>query len=480
MFLEEIVGASIIENSNIECKVKLDRSNVLGWLKTVGGFANASGGTFYIGVEDETNKLVGFDRKSADAERNFFNNQVNEHVVPNPQCKIAFLRYTVREHERFVIQVTVPSSAVKPVVVKYNGIPSIFMRREGFTNGATYEEIISMSIRSQPAAYDVLPSEHAYRSADFQELQAFYTKHANGKKLREKALSSLGFFDENGLLANGAVLFSDKYSGHKTDILCSVFSGLTRGSERIVSVNRFSGNITSSIEYMYNFVLQRMNHSVVKMNDSHVDIDAFPKRALFEGIINAVAHRDYFLDGTQIQVELFRDRLQISSPGSFFNGPTLEKTYDLSKIISKRRNELICGVLVLCNVMEASGTGFEKIAEEYLTADDAHKPYIYSASDHFTLVLPDLTYSDGMVDSDYPVLEFAPVPNGSQYDEKVLSYCYGIARKVTEIAAFLNISDSSHLRNTILENMVKSGYLVKEKVSRANYYKTNPEAVRKK
>ena len=43
---------------------------MVGWLKTIAGFANASGGEFYIGVKDKTNQLVGFDRKAADNERN--------------------------------------------------------------------------------------------------------------------------------------------------------------------------------------------------------------------------------------------------------------------------------------------------------------------------------------------------------------------------------------------------------------------------
>ena len=50
------------------------------------------------------------------------------------------------------------------------------------------------------------------------------------------------------------------------------------------------------------------------------NIDAYPQRALFEGIVNAIAHRDYFLDGTQIQVDMFKDRLEISSPGRFLQG----------------------------------------------------------------------------------------------------------------------------------------------------------------
>lgn len=479
MYLEEITDAAPAENQEIECKSRLDRRNVIGWLKSFAGFANANGGTMYVGVEDKTNKLIGFDRTEADSERNYFNNQVNEHVSPRPPYQISFLRYEIRGQERFILAIRVESSQVKPVIVKFDGVPSIFMRREGFTGGATYEEIIAMSIHSQPASFDTVMSGEEYNSGDFETLRAFYRQHTGGKALSDKMLASLGSFNEKGLLANGAMLFRDHYAGHKTDVQCSVFSGLTKGSERIVSVNRFSGNITDSIDYMYSFVLQRMNHTLIKKSDSHIEIDAYPKRALFEGIINAVAHRDYFLDGTQIQVDMFRNRLEISSPGSFYHGEPLPKTYDLSKIISKRRNELICGILVQCGVMEAAGTGFDKIVEEYRDADDAHKPYIYSATDHFTLVLPDLSYTDGISNS-LPALEFAPVPDGSRFDAEILSFCYGNARKAAEIAAHLGVSNSTHLKEKILGTLVANGYLTKEKVSRSFYYRTNPEMVRLK
>ena len=148
-----------------------------------------------------------------------------------------------------------------------------------------------------------------------------------------------------------------------------------------MTINRFNGNLIASIEYIIDFINQRMNHSLIKLEDGRKNIDAYPKRALFEGVINAVAHRDYFLDGTQIQIDMFKDRLEILSPGGFYRGEKIGKTYDLSGIISKRRNELITGVLVACNVMEAAGTRFDKIIEEYTDADEKHKPYVYSSSD---------------------------------------------------------------------------------------------------
>lgn len=52
-------------------KARLDRDNVLGWLKTVAGFANANGGSLYIGAEDKSHKLLGFELNDADKERNF-------------------------------------------------------------------------------------------------------------------------------------------------------------------------------------------------------------------------------------------------------------------------------------------------------------------------------------------------------------------------------------------------------------------------
>lgn len=477
MYLEELIDNVELESDKFECKSRLNRDDVVGWLKSIAGFANAFGGNFYIGVEDKTNKLIGFDRTEADNERNYFNNQVNEHLSPRPQMKLSFIRYKIKEKERFIIQVYIPESVVKPVILKYKNIPSIFMRRDGFTNGATYEEIIEMSVKSKNMQYDILPSDEPYRAEDFKTLQEFSAAHNNGKKLPEKALKSMGFYDEDGMLANGAVLFKDDYQGKKTEAQCSVFSGFNKGSERIVTINRFHGNIIEVIHYMMEFVEQRMNHPMIKLDDTRKNIDAYPKRALFEGVINAIAHRDYFLDGTQIQVDMFKDRLEISSPGGFYRGEKLGKTYDLSGIISKRRNELIASVLVSCNVMEAAETGFDKITEEYQSADETHRPYISSSSDHFTLVLPDLTYAEGIEDSSIPNLAFTPVPDGTVYDEKILSFCYYQAHKVSEIAEYLGVSDSTYFRKQVLENLVKNQYLIKSKASRAVYYKTNPEMV---
>lgn len=76
--------------------------------------------------------------------------------MPRPQMAISFIRYEIKGKERFVIRVQVGDSVIKPVILKYKNVPSIYMRRDGFTNGATYEEIIDMSVKSKNTQYDIL------------------------------------------------------------------------------------------------------------------------------------------------------------------------------------------------------------------------------------------------------------------------------------------------------------------------------------
>lgn len=479
MYLEELLNKNILEDDKIECKQSLNRIDVLDWLKTIAGFSNADGGTMYIGVADKTNKLIGFSKEEIDSEKNYLNNQLNEHLFPRPLVKISFLPYEIKGNTRYVLEVDVSSSTFKPVILKYKGVPSIFMRRDGYTNGATYEEIIEMSNQNKNVQFDTSFTDIKFNFDDFKLLREFYAKHNNGKELKEKALLSKGFYNEDGYLSNGALLFKDDYAGNKSLAQCSVFSGFTRGSERIVTINKYSGNLINVLEKMLEFVEQRMNHSLIKKDTGRINLDAYPKRALFEGFINAIVHRDYFLDGSQIQVDMFKDRLEISSPGKFYRGDNIEKTYDLSNIISKRRNDLISSILVMCNVMEAAGTGFEKIMEEYKDYGDEYRPFICSSSDHFTLTLPDLTYKEGLSnDAMLPVVEFLPLVNASKHDDKILSYCYFKGHNAKEIADFLGISDSTYFRNTILKRLVNANYLVSKKVGNSLVYKTNVDEVK--
>ena len=52
MYLEELIPGVCLESDKLECKSKLNREDVVGWLKSISGFSNAVGGEFYIGTTE--------------------------------------------------------------------------------------------------------------------------------------------------------------------------------------------------------------------------------------------------------------------------------------------------------------------------------------------------------------------------------------------------------------------------------------------
>ena len=477
MNLAELTGKPSDESAELACCGRLDRDDWISWLRTVAGSANAYGGELYIGVEGRTGELIGFDRKEADNERHYLTSMISSHLTPKPQISIDFLPYTDSGRERHIIRISVEQSDIPPVILLHDGIPSIFMRRDGYTSGATSDEIIEMCNETRSTRYDIQVSDEKFRFDRLTKLCRFHREHTGGQELREKELEVMGFVSEDGCLLKGAVLFQDDYQGGRTEVMCSLYAGFSRAEGQILATGSSSGCITDTISFMLAFVRRHMNRGLIKEKDRHRDFFAYPELALSAGIISAVALRDYSLDGTQIQVDMFRDRLEISSPGGFCRGEKRGRNYDLTGLIPRRHNELISRVLAACIVMKTAGSGFEGITAGYADQDRGHRPFICSSSDHFTLVLPDLTYLPGIADSTAPPISFMAAPGGTKHDRKILSFCYPQPRSVPEIAAYLGLKDSSFLRTRILGNLEKKGFLQKERFDRAVCYRTNRDMV---
>lgn len=478
MYLKEIFKDYITEDYQYECKARLDRSNIIGWLKTVDAFANTKGGVFFIGVEDKTHKLIGFDDSEIDKEKLFFYNTLKEHFETIPEVKIDLISYSINDKTRYILKINVFESEMKPVILMYQNLPCVYKRRDGYTSPCLTEELISMSLNNKTTKFDTAMTEVKFDIKDFGKLSKFYKDHTNSE-LTEKLLSSINFFDKNKFLTRGALLFKDDYDGEDASIVCSIYQGFTRGDDKIISSNKFKGNLLDGLEFMLNFVKLNTNHGFIKKDTYRVDFDAYPIRSVFESLINALAHRDYFIKGSEIYVDLFKNRLVISSPGSMFKDNETKTTYKLDKLISSRRNELISDVFVLCKVMEAKGTGFEKILEDYKESDESHKPFIRNRYNQFSITLPDLTYIDGVSVDEDAIKINGIIDNPSKYDIKILSFAYGAYKNVKEITTYLGISNSTFIRKNILDNLVKQNYLILNETKKEKQYIANHELVEK-
>ena len=100
------------------------------------------------------------------------------------------------------------------------------------------------------------------------------------------------------------------------------------------------GPLDQQIREALAFVLKNQRVAAVKTPERE-DRPQFSKRAVFEAIVNAVAHRDYAIPAARIRLLLFEDRLEIRSPGTIPNSMTLESMTELSL----PRNEVIANLL---------------------------------------------------------------------------------------------------------------------------------------
>jgi len=85
-----------------------------------------------------------------------------------------------------------------------------------------------------------------------------------------------------------------------------------------------------------------------------------PLPAIREGILNAICHRDYSITGADNKLDIFSDRIEITSPGTLPSGITLQ---DLGEGISEVRNRFIVKIFREAGYVEQLGTGISRIKE---------------------------------------------------------------------------------------------------------------------
>ncbi|MGE0538800.1 MAG: ATP-binding protein [Dehalococcoidia bacterium] len=91
-----------------------------------------------------------------------------------------------------------------------------------------------------------------------------------------------------------------------------------------------------------------------------VDVSEYPNYSVREAIANALAHRDWSLEGAKVRLFMFDDRLEIWSPGKLPPPVTLERLgYDQFS-----RNRVIARVLLELGYIEEVGLGIRRMREE--------------------------------------------------------------------------------------------------------------------
>lgn len=194
-----------------------------------------------------------------------------------------------------------------------------------------------------------------------------------------------------GLLALG--IFPQQYFP-RLEVVFTVYAGTTKEGnlktgERYVDSKEIVGSIPNMLMDTLSLVRQRMNTGAVIQGGLRKDIPDYPLIAVREAVANALQHRDYSQGGrgSQVQVNLYSDRLEIINPGGLYGSTTVES---LGKEgISSTRNEFLSRLLTYTPfddgyVVENKGTGFMTI-ESSLAAALMPPPKVHNSLTFFKL-----------------------------------------------------------------------------------------------
>lgn len=132
-----------------------------------------------------------------------------------------------------------------------------------------------------------------------------------------------------------------------------------------------------------------------KTATSRIEYPDYAERSIFEGIVNALVHRDYLNYGSEVHIDIFDDRLEIYSLGGMFDGSLILER-DIEQVLSARRNPVITDVFSRLNFMERRGSGFKKIKRAYEAEEkynESLSPQFFSNRTEFILTLKNLNYT---------------------------------------------------------------------------------------
>jgi len=176
----------------------------------------------------------------------------------------------------------------------------------------------------------------------------------------------------------------------------------------------------------------------------------YPIPAVREAIINAVMHRDYFYDASNIYISIYSDRLEIENPGGLYSGLTMD---ELGKR-SVRRNRLIADLLFRAGYVERVGSGIPRMRKSL--EENKNPPMEISATNFFSVVL-------------YPRIEQLDKMNLSERQFRLYQLVIEKGTiKTAEAARLMSISEDTTLRE--LRTLIALGLIEKKGIGKKTSY----------
>lgn len=354
------------ENQNIEFK----QEYVPDIRKEVMGFANADGGTVFVGVRKD-GVVLGVD--DPDGVMLQIVNSLKDALAPDvmPFVKVN----TVEIEKKQVVEIDVTTGTNRPYYLREKGLkPSgVYVRKGSSTQPMTEEGIREMILQNSNRSFELCRSMN--QKLTFQTFQAEMQRRSI--EVGPSQMRTLKLIGEDGQYTNLALLLSDQC---ETTTKVALFQGTDK--ELFRDRKEYTGSILKQLEDVYRFIdlVNKTKATFSGLNRS--DKRDYPEEAVREALLNSIVHRDYSFSGSNL-INVYEDRIEFVSLGGLVSGLELRSIF---LGVSQSRNPNLAAVFYRMRLIESYGTGIGKIERAYKT--NRVQPEFETAKGVFRVTLP--------------------------------------------------------------------------------------------
>ena len=337
-------------------------------------FANTDGGTIYIGIEDD-GTVIGIE--NTDKTMLSITNMIRDSIHPDVTLFTDVSMIDIEE--KTVIRIDILRGTERPYYIKGKGIrpEGIYVRQGASSVPASHAAIVKMIKETSSDNFEEAISIE--QTLSFSKADEAFRNHSINFDDNNKR--TLGLIRHDGLYTNLALLLSDQCPH-------SIKAARFQGTDKAIFTDRveISGSVFQQMDEAYEYLQKNNRVSSEFKGLERVDHLDYPEEALREALVNAVVHREYAIPGP-VLISIFDDRIEITALGGLTKELSID---DIMLGVSVLRNKKLGDIFYRLKLIEAYGTGIEKIMRSYDNCSE--KPKIDISDNAFKITLPNQNY----------------------------------------------------------------------------------------
>lgn len=369
----------IAECTAYDFKLMLEEKKPKSWLKSVSAFANGLGGSLFFGIDNDSN-VKGLDDVQRICE--VISGKIRDYMDPLPDVEMIPHKTDGLD----VLQVKVNAGHYCPYYYVGDGQRVAFVRVGDESLPATAEQMVRLVLKGSNKTFDSLVTDYKAEDYTFVILANTFKKRTT-QEWNKKFLVSFGLVTNTAVLTNAGALFADDCPLWQSRLYCTRWDGKDKSDA--INDAEFTGNVLLLLREAMNFVKSNTKRGWEKLPDGRRNKPEYAERAVLEAMVNHFIHRDYTVMGGEVHLDIYDDRLTVTSPGGMYNG-LLIQDLDIADVSSERRNPILANVMAQLDYMEKRGSGLTRICNETKALKgykDELKPVFKSTSTQFQTII---------------------------------------------------------------------------------------------